>query len=72
MKWAALAIALAVILPLSDWLRRNPRETPKIWMLVGFLPFGIGAFHLYMAIISWAEWPGHVKGLELSILDLFP
>jgi O-antigen ligase len=61
---------LAAIVPLAGWLRRNPRETPKIWMLMGFLPFGLGEFHLYMAAISWPQWPGYVKGLEISVLDV--
>jgi O-antigen ligase len=69
-KWAALAILLATLLPLCGWLRRNPRNVPKIWVLVGFLPFGIGVFHLYMAVISWAGWGGYVKGLEISVLDI--
>jgi O-antigen ligase len=69
-KWAVLAITLAAVGPLAEWLRRNPRETPKIWMLMGFLPFGISYFHLYMAAVSWAEWPGYVKGAEISIMDL--
>lgn len=70
MKWAALAVALASIVPLASWLRRNPRHAPKLWTLVGFLPFAIGAFHFYMAAISWPMWPGYVKGIEVSILDL--
>jgi O-antigen ligase len=69
-KWAALAVALAAVLPLAGWLRRHPGEAPKIWMLMGFLPFGIGAIHLYMAAISWSGWPGYVKGVEISVLDL--
>ena len=69
MKWAALAIALASILPLAAWLRRNPHQVPKVWMLMGFLPFGVGGFHLYMAVISWPGWPGYVKGTELSVMD---
>ena len=42
---------------------------------MGFLPFvlvsvpGLGGLHLYMAINSWAEWPGYVKGIEFSVLD---
>jgi len=37
---------------------------------MGFLPFGTGAFHLYMAAISWPTWPGYVKGIEISVLDI--
>jgi O-Antigen ligase len=68
-KWAALIVVLTAIAPLSWWLRQNPREIPKLLMLLGFLPFGTGVFHLYMATISWAEWPGYVKGAEVSLLD---
>ena len=64
-----LVACLAAIIPLSDWLRRNPRQTPKIWTLVGFMPFVLGALHLFMAVISWPEWPGFVPGFEFSVLD---
>src|ERR1700737_2330311 len=57
-------------MPLSGWLRRNPRQRPKFWMLMGFLPFVVTDLHLYMAIDSWADWGGYVKGAEFSILDV--
>lgn len=69
-KWAFLAVALAAIIPVAGWLRTHPREVPKIWILIGFLPFGTGTFHLYMATISWPGWPGYVKGIEVSLLDV--
>ena len=69
MKWVGLFIILSAIPPLSAWLRRNPRETPKFWMLFGFLPFVTAYLHLYMAIISWPGWSGYVKGVEFSVLD---
>ncbi len=65
-----MIILLAAIMPLSGWLRRNPRASPKLWMLVGFLPFVVTDWHLYMAIDSWAYWGGYVKGAEFSILDV--
>jgi O-antigen ligase len=68
-KWVALIIILAAIMPLSRWLRRNPREGLKLWTLMGFLPFVVTDFHLYMAINSWAEWGGYLKGAEFSVLD---
>jgi O-Antigen ligase len=67
-KWAGLFIMLVAILPLSGWLRRNPREVPKIWMLVGFLPFVLVSFHLLMAVISHLYWPGYVSG-DVTVLD---
>jgi O-antigen ligase len=68
-KWVALTIFLAAIAPVSYWLRHNPREAPKIWMLMGFLPFVLSPLHLYMAVISWPEWLGYVTGTEFSALD---
>lgn len=38
-------------------------------MLMGFLPFALTPYHLYMAVISWKDWPGYVKGAEFSVLD---
>lgn len=70
MKWIALAIALAAILPLSNWLRAHQREMPKIWLFVGLSPFAINAFHLDMSIIDWRLWPGYAKGLQVSLLDI--
>jgi len=70
MKWIALICACSAVVPFAGWLRRHPNESPKVWMVVGFLPFGMGALHLFMAAISWPEWPGYVYGLEISLLDL--
>lgn len=69
MKWVSLLIALAAIMPLSRWLRRNPDASLKIWMLIGFLPFVLIPLHLYMAIISWSQWPGFVSGVEFTVVD---
>ena len=69
MKWVSLIIVLAAIVPLSNWLRRNPRQAPKLWMLMGFLPFALSFAHLDMAFISWLSWPGYLLGAEFSLLD---
>jgi O-antigen ligase len=71
-KWAALLVVLAGSVLLSKWLRRDPNSIIKALMLMGFLPFALDLekpFHLYMAIISWPDWPGFVKGAEFSLLD---
>lgn len=70
-KWLALGVFLAAMVPLSGWLRRNPHHKPKIWLLMGFLPFEMSILHSYLALNSWAMWPGHVKGAEFSVLDGF-
>jgi O-antigen ligase len=69
-KWVLLAIAIVCVIPLTGWLRNNPRQSPKIWMLVGFLILQHGPLHVYMAIISWPGWPGYIYGAEISLLDL--
>lgn len=38
-------------------------------MLMGFLPWMLNSFHAITAPISWLEWPGFVKGAEISVLD---
>jgi hypothetical protein len=71
LKYGILFIALAGVLPLAAWIRRYPSIVPKIWMLVGPLVFVQTAVpHLNIALVSWAEWPGFVKGFEFSALDL--
>jgi O-antigen ligase len=68
-KWVGLFLVLAAIVPVSRWVRQNPSEAPKLWMLMGFLPFALSFVHLNMALISWLNWPGYVKGAEFSVLD---
>jgi O-antigen ligase len=68
-KWVGLIILLVSIQPISVWLRRHPSQTPKVWMLLGFLPFGLIPFHLFVAPVTWAGWTGHVDGMEISVLD---
>jgi O-antigen ligase len=69
MKWLGLLVVLAGILPLANWLKRRPNRSPKIWMLIGFLPFVTENLHLYMAGIAWAGWPSYVRGAEFSVID---
>jgi O-antigen ligase len=71
LKFVFLPIGLIGTVILSNWLRQNSRHALKVWVLVGFLPFGITAFpHFYVALISWSMWPGFAKGAEISLLDL--
>jgi O-antigen ligase len=70
LKWAFFAIAVLSLLPLSAWLRQNSGQSPKIWVGIGILLYVVDPLHLYMAVVSWAYWPGFVKGIELTIIDL--
>jgi O-antigen ligase len=70
-KWVLFAIALAGLLPLTGWLRQNPLQRPKIWMLMGCLPFLLTALpRLEIGLIAWPLWPGISRGIEVSALDV--
>jgi O-antigen ligase len=68
-KWVPFIIILAGLYPLAGWLKNTPKVRSLAWMLVGFLPFVLSNAHLYIAIYSWAEWSGYVKGVEVSVVD---
>src|SRR5258707_577087 len=60
------------MLPLIHILRRKPLEQAWVWMLLGFFPFLLSAVsNLNLSAISWPIWPGHVKGLQITALDLY-
>ena len=69
MKWVFLAFLVVYTPLLAGWLRANPKHAPKVWGLLGLLPFLLGPWDLYIAPISWATWPGFVRGAEVSLLD---
>lgn len=69
MKWVALLLFAGLVPVLISWLRSNPGRAPMLWTVMGFLPFVMDPWHLIVAPISWAMWPGFAKGLELSLLD---
>lgn len=66
-----IGLALFVIsLPLFYTLMNgSPAMRRRGWFAVGFAPFIIGYLHLDVSIISWAFWPGYVKGIIVSLLD---
>lgn len=69
MKWIALILILVSAPAIAAWLKSNPRSAPWVWGLLGFLPFVLGPWHLFIAPYSTAAWPGYVKGWEISVLD---
>jgi O-antigen ligase len=70
-KWVGLALLSAAMVFLSDWLRRNPLQAPKIWMLFGLMPFLMTVGHLVMAFVLLDGDALHfyVHGAEFSVLD---
>jgi O-antigen ligase len=69
MKWVLFLIFLCSVKPLASWIRKNPTKHPVVWTVLGFLVIQHSPLHLFFALISWAAWPGYVKGVELSVVD---
>jgi hypothetical protein len=73
-KWLLLGFIILTAVLLTLWLRGNPNRGPKVWILLGALPFLVerpifGSYDLYMALVSWPTWPGFAKGIEISLVD---
>lgn len=71
MKWVALLVVMALLPAAIGWLRVNQRHLPRVMVALGIMEFVGGLLHLTIAPISWAYWPGYVKGMELSLIDAF-
>lgn len=69
MKWVFLLAMVLAIPLLMNLLRSNPRSIAWFGIAIGYLPFGLASYHLYVAPISWPVWPGTVRGIEVSVLD---
>ncbi len=62
---------LLILLPITiNWLRSKPHQRHWLFFAFGILPFLVNWANLDVAIISWAQWLGYVKGLLLSIIDI--
>lgn len=68
MKWIFIAGLLVLIPVLTAVLRSHPKYARHAAFVIGALPFFLLP-HLYVAPVSWAAWPGPVKGIEVSALD---
>jgi hypothetical protein len=65
-----LGILLALIsIPIFLSLLRNKPTRKWMFVALGALPIAHVALNLDAALISWAAWPGHAKGVIVSLLD---
>jgi hypothetical protein len=68
-KWVFL-LGLLVFTPwLIAHLKANPAHLPRACFAIGILPFLLSGFNLTASPISWASWPGPVKGFDISLID---
>lgn len=63
---AVFVLSLPLFYSLMNGTLANRRAS---WFAIGLAPFVIGYLHLDVSIISWAFWPGYVKGMIVSLLD---
>lgn len=69
MKWAALLLFILIAIGFTLALRKDPRAALVAAFLLGFLPFVMAPWHLYVAPYSIPAWPGYVKGWEVGLID---
>ncbi len=71
MKFIILIPALICVFPLSGTIRKNAKWYRAVWILLGFFCFGITFSSSFaMSVYAWPYWNGHVKGFEITALDL--
>jgi O-antigen ligase len=69
MRFIGLFI-ICVSLPIFvSLLKSNPRQRVWAYFAIGLMPFTMGWLNLDAAVINYAGWPGHTKGLIITILD---
>jgi len=68
MRFVGIALVIASF-PIFLWLLRS-RQTQR-WLVfaLGALPILQDPLNLNTALINWASWPGHTKGLIVTLLD---
>lgn len=68
MRFVGLFLIMAS-LPAFIWLLQSRRAQRWAILALGALPLLQEPLNLNAALISWAAWPGHTKGLILTPLD---
>lgn len=69
MKWVALLVFILVGIGFALSIRKDQRAVLLAAFMLGFLPFVMAPWHLYVAPYSFAGWPGYVKGWEVGVID---
>lgn len=69
MKWIFLIALLAFTPGLAMLLRSERKWIPSAAFALALLPFLESKFNIVASPVSWAMWPGYVKGIDLSLVD---
>lgn len=70
MRYVGLLLFLICIPALAAAIRSDRTIRRAVWTLLGASPFIYGWAHLSVSVVSWAYWPGYVKGLIVALPDL--
>lgn len=70
MRYVGLLLFFICIPLLTGAIRSNPVVRRRVWVLLGLAPYVYPWAHLSVSIVSWALWPGYVKGLIVALPDL--
>lgn len=70
MRYVGLLLFLICIPLLAGAFKSNPAARRWGWLAIGASPYIYGWGHLSVSIVSWAYWPGYVKGLIVALPDL--
>lgn len=70
MRYVGLLVFFICIPLLIEGIKSNPTVRRRVWAVLGAAPYIYGWAHLSVSIVSWAYWPGYVKGMILALPDL--
>ena len=70
MRYLGLLIFFTCIPVLAAAIRSDSIIRSRVWVLLGASPYIYGWAHLSVSIVSWAYWPGYVKGIIVALPDL--
>ena len=70
MRYIGLLLFVICIPLLVATFKSNPTARRWGWVAFGAAPYIYGWGHLSVSIVSWAYWPGYVKGLIIALPDL--
>lgn len=69
MRFVGLIIIFTSLPIFIALLKSNPEKRVWAYFIIGFMPFTAGWLNLDASIINYAGWPGHTKGLIITIMD---
>lgn len=69
MRFVGLALIFLSFPIFVGFLKARPEKRVWAYFAIGIMPFTMGWLNLDAALVNWAEWPGHTKGVIITVLD---